>query len=154
MPDGLYERDALAWAERQADLLRRLAAGERLNAQVDWPHVIEEVRDVGLSELRACQSLLQQALTHLIKLHIRPDSSSVPHWREEAGTFLDDAERRFTPSMRQRIDLDQLYARALRRSRAALDDAEGFGALLERCPLTLDELLGGDVAVLLGPEGD
>ncbi len=23
MPDGLYERDALAWAERQVDLLRR-----------------------------------------------------------------------------------------------------------------------------------
>ncbi len=29
MPDGLYERDFLEWSERQADLLRRLAAGER-----------------------------------------------------------------------------------------------------------------------------
>ena len=27
MPDGLYEVDALAWSERQAGLLRRLAAG-------------------------------------------------------------------------------------------------------------------------------
>ena len=42
MPDGLYERDALAWAERQADLLRRLAAGERLNEPVDRPNVIGE----------------------------------------------------------------------------------------------------------------
>ncbi|MBV8574866.1 MAG: DUF29 family protein [Acetobacteraceae bacterium] len=52
MPDALYERDALAWAEQQAKLLRRLAAGERLNPSVDWPNVIEEVQDVGLSELR------------------------------------------------------------------------------------------------------
>ena len=53
MPDGLYERDALAWAERQAALLRRLASGERLNETVDWPNVIDEVEDVGLSDLRA-----------------------------------------------------------------------------------------------------
>ena len=60
--DGLYEHDALAWSERQAELLRRLAAGERVNDAVDWPHVIEEVGDVGLSELRACRSLLRQAM--------------------------------------------------------------------------------------------
>ena len=28
MSDGLYERDTLAWAEQQAELLRRLAGGE------------------------------------------------------------------------------------------------------------------------------
>ncbi len=76
MPDGLYERDALAWAEQQADLLRRLAAGARLNAAVDWPNVIEEVQDVGLSELRACQSLLEQALAHLLKLHALPEGQA------------------------------------------------------------------------------
>ncbi len=47
MPDGLHERDALAWAEQQATLLRRLAAGERINDAVDWPWVIEEVEGVG-----------------------------------------------------------------------------------------------------------
>lgn len=35
MPEGLYKRDALAWAERQAALLRRLAASELLNEAVD-----------------------------------------------------------------------------------------------------------------------
>ena len=50
---GLYERDALAWAEQQAALLDRMAAGERLNEAVDWPNVIEEVRDVGLVPLHA-----------------------------------------------------------------------------------------------------
>ncbi len=59
MPEGLYKQDILSWAERQSELLRRLAAGEHVNEAVDWAHVIEELRDVGLSELRACESLLR-----------------------------------------------------------------------------------------------
>ncbi len=47
MPDGLYERDFLLWSEAQADLLRRLAAGELVNAAVDWPNLIDEVWDLG-----------------------------------------------------------------------------------------------------------
>ena len=91
MPDSLYEHDALAWADHQAALLRQLASGEGVNEAVDWPHVIEEVQDVGLSELRACQSLLQQAMRHLLKLHAWPNSQASAHWHDEAGTFLDDA---------------------------------------------------------------
>ena len=150
MPDGLYERDALAWAEHQAALLRRLAAGERLNEAVDWPNVIEEVQDVGLSELRACQSLLEQALTHLLKLHALPDSDAARHWRDEVRAFLHDVERRFTPSMRQRIGLDDLYAKAAGRTRAALEDSGTIAwPLPEACPFTLAELLAGDVTALV-----
>lgn len=150
MPDGLYERDALAWAERQAELLRRLAAGERTNEAVDWPNVIEEVHDVGLSELRACQSLLEQALAHLLKLHALPQDQATRHWRDEVRAFLNDAQRRFTPSMRQRIGLDDLFGEAAVRARAAAEDIGVTArALPETCPFTLDELLAGDVAGLL-----
>ena len=148
MPDGLYEHDALAWAERQAALLRRLALGEGVNAAVDWPHVIEEVQDVGLSELRSCQSLLLQAMTHLLKLHAWPGSQSAAHWRGEAGVFLDDAGQRFTPSMRQRIELEALYAKALRRAREATDAAGAQGPLPDACPFRLDVLLAGELAEL------
>ena len=150
MPDDLYQRDALAWAEQQAGLLRRMADGERLNALVDWPNVIEEVQDVGLSELRSCQSLLLQAMAHLLKRHAWPASQSAAHWRQEAGTFLDDAEQRFTPSMRQRIELDRLHAKALRRAREGADDAGAPRPLPDACPFGLDELLAGDVPSLLG----
>lgn len=151
MPDGLYERDALAWAERQADLLRRLAAGERLNEPVDWPNVIEEVQDVGLSELRACESLLQQAITHLLQLRAWPGSRASTCWRDEIEAFLDDAERRFTASMRQRTALDDLYARALRRARVAKDDTGTPSALPDMCPFVLDDLLApaADIDVLV-----
>ncbi len=94
MPDGLYERDALAWAEQQAALLRRVAAGERVNDAVDWAHVIEEVADVGLSELRACRSLLRQAMVHLLKLHAEPRSQAAAHWQGEVAGFLTDARDR------------------------------------------------------------
>ncbi len=96
--DGLCERDALAWAEQQAALLDRLAADERLNAAVDWSNVIGEVRDVGLSELRACRSLLRQAMLNLLKLHVWPDSPSSSHWRSEVRAWLTDAEDRHTTS--------------------------------------------------------
>ena len=151
MPDGLYEHDVLAWADHQAVLLRRLAAGEGVNEAVDWPHVIEEVQDVGLSELRACQSLLEQALTHLLKLHTMPDSQSAKHWRDEVRAFRHDVQRRFTPSMQQRIGLDDLYDKAIERVRAAMEDN---GVVLlplpEACPFTLEDLIGRlDVAALV-----
>jgi Domain of unknown function DUF29 len=42
----LYDTDILAWSKRQADLLRRVAAGERVNDQVDWGNVAEEIEDI------------------------------------------------------------------------------------------------------------
>ncbi len=146
--DSLYDVDALAWSEQQADLLRRLAAGERLNEAVDWPNVIEEVQDVGQSLLRACCSMLQQAMVHLLKLHAWPSSHSVEHWKTEAAVFLDDAEQRFAPSMRQHIDLGVLYAKALRRAREAMDVTGSPAPLPEACPFTLQNLLAGDLVDL------
>jgi len=140
MPDDLYERDILSWAEQQADLLRRLAKGERVNDGVDWPHVVEELQDVGLSELRACESLLRQALVHLLRLRAWLDGP-VAHWRGETIGFLADAQARFTPSMRQRISLDALYWKALHQVRAETQDGRLTRALPETCPFTLDDLL-------------
>ncbi len=141
MPDDLYRRDALAWAERQAALLRRLAAGERLNEAVDWPNVIDEVQDVGLSELRACKSLLVQALVHLLKLHAWPDSTAVAHWRGETASFLAGARRSFTPSMRQRVDLSELYADALHEVESRSDNPGMPLSFPSACPFTLDDVL-------------
>ncbi len=162
MPDGLYEHDALAWSEQQADLLRRLASGERLNEAVDWVHVIEEVADVGLSELRTCRSLLRQAMTHLVKLHMSPDALSADHWRSEVAGFLADARDRFSPSMRHRLDLDALFRTTLYNlfgSRIRRDDGGHAGKALpssETCPFTLDQLLAEDpdITALVGRLGD
>ncbi len=153
MPDSLYERDALAWSEQQADLLRRLAAGERVNDAVDWPNVIEELQDVGLSELHGCESFLLQALVHLLKLHGWPKARAVAHWRGATVTFLAQAQRRFSPSMRQRISLDKLYRQAVKSIRA--ESEERARTLPVNCPFSLDELLtdDADMAVLVAKLG-
>ena len=109
MPDDLYERDILVWSEKQASLLRRLARGEGVNEAIDWDHVIEEVEDVGASELHGCQSQLSQALLHLLKLAAEPGSQAAAHWTSEVIGFLAGARRRFSPGMRQRLELDELY---------------------------------------------
>lgn len=146
MPDDLYERDVLIWAEQQADLLRRLSLGERVNAQIDWPHVIEELHDVGLSELNAVRSLLRQALVHLLKAYGWANGP-VAHWRSELRGFLADAQGRLAPSMRQCIDLDRLYRKALDQVRDDMVDGQSPRSLPDHCPFTLDQLLADDADV-------
>jgi len=148
MPDDLYDRDILVWAEHQAGLLRRLAQGERVNAAVDWPNLIEEVEDLGRAELHACESLLRQAMLHLLKLHAGEEMPA-RHWRGETVVFLADAAQRFTPGMRQRVDLARLYAVALRAACAGGKPA--WVSFPEACPWSLDDLLAepADIDVLL-----
>lgn len=110
MPDGLYERDALAWAEHQANLLRRLAAGERLDEAV-----------------------------------------ARSRWASEARTFLNDTRDRFTPSIRQRIDLADLYADGQFRVIARDDEFGTAQPMPNACPFALNDLLvrHPDVTALL-----
>ena len=74
---------------------------------------------MGLSELNAVRSHLRLMLVHLLKVYGWPDHLSVAHWREEIAAFQAEAAQRFAPSMRQRIDLDRLYAAALKQVGAA-----------------------------------
>ena len=112
--NDLYDTDVLLWSQEQAALLRRLAAGERVNEQIDWGNVIDEVESVGSEPLHAVESLLMQALAHMAKAEAWPASRDVPHWRAEARRFRIDAAARFAPSMRGRLDLEKIYRRALR----------------------------------------
>jgi Domain of unknown function DUF29 len=111
---NLYDDDILVWSEHQADLLRRRAAGERANDKaIDWSNIIEEIEDVGRSELRSVESLLVQALRHMLKAEAWPLSRNAPKRRADVIDFRRQAQRRFAPSMRQRIDVAELYADAL-----------------------------------------
>jgi Domain of unknown function DUF29 len=144
MPDSLYERDVLAWSQHQADLLRRLGQGERVN-DVDWANVAEEIEDVGLSELHSAEGFLTLILAHLLKLYAWPQNDAGNHWRGEVVGFQAEAGRRFSPSMRQRIDVAALYAVAVKQIRAT-DRSVDVPA---DSPFTLDELLTEDGDVLL-----
>jgi hypothetical protein len=138
-----YDTDILEWSERQAGLLRRLSGGEAVNAEIDWPNLIEEVEDVGRNTLRACRAHLLQALLHDLKAEAWPLSLDVPHWRSEARVARINAADAFAASMRQKIDVADIYAKA---RRAMPDTIDGQPPLPvpEICEVTLDELLGDE----------
>lgn len=143
----VYETDIVVWSEDQAALLRRLAAGERVNDQVDWTNVIEEIESVGNEQLHAVRSLLTQAIIHHLKVMAWPEARDADNWHAEAERFAGDAADRFAPSMRQRLDLAQIYRRALRAVPATMY-GEKRPDLPAECPWSLVELLGteGDTA--------
>jgi Domain of unknown function DUF29 len=97
MPDGVYERDFLAWSQYQADLIRRLGRAERA-IDVDWAHVAGEIEDVGLSKSHLVDSFVNLLMVHLLTLHASPGSDACPQWRGEVVAFRSSAKRRFAPS--------------------------------------------------------
>jgi hypothetical protein len=135
------ETDILIWSERQAELLRR-AAGELVNdAEMDWPNIAEEIKDVGRSELRSCRSLLRHALRQMLKAEAWPLSHDAPTWRADAIDFRRQARDAFTPTVRQKIDVADLYADALAAMPETID-AQPPLPLPDVCPVKLDDLLG------------
>ena len=137
-----YDSDILEWSEHQASLLRQVAAGTRLPAHEtpDWTNIIDEVESVGRSQLSAVRSSLIQALGHDLKAEAWPSCREVPHWRSEARRFRDDAIEAFTPSMRSKLDVEALYAKALNRLPDTVDGLPPL-PLPATCPVTLDDLL-------------
>jgi hypothetical protein len=140
MAGDLYDTDIVAWSAQQAELLRHAARGERVNG-LDWPNLIEEIESVGRSEVHSVESLLRQALVHLLKLGGWPGHDATSHWRGEIVGFLADAERRFAPSMWQAIDLAGVYRSALRQVTLLRIDGTAPRPLPPACPFALDDLL-------------
>jgi Domain of unknown function DUF29 len=136
----LYNDDILLWSERQAELLRRLAAGERANDLVDWENVIEEVESVGSSNCTRLSRSSCRRLSTRSRAEGWPNSRDAPNWRAEAVRFRCDAADRYAPSMRQRIDLAGLYRRALRTLPETRDGQHPL-PVRQDCQTTLDELL-------------
>jgi hypothetical protein len=140
---SLYDADILLWSEQQADLLRRLARGERVNDAVDWENVIEEVGDVGRSEFNSVASLLEVGLTHLLLAHASPRPEPVNHWRSaEARTALAGAARRYSPSMGARLDLGEVWSLAVASARDKLAaDGGAANPLPAACPFAVEHLV-------------
>lgn len=139
LTDAEYEADILLWSEHQAALLRRAASGKQV-ADLDWGNIIEEIEALGRSELHAVESLLVQAIAHMLKIQAWPQSSEVPGWQGEVERFRQDAARSYTPSMRQRINIDKLHRQAKRILPPLIDRIEPR-KLSPRWEYTLDEML-------------
>jgi hypothetical protein len=140
----LHDTDILAWSERQAALLRRVATGQLVNEdEIDWANIIDEVESVGNEQRFKVESLLLQILLHTLKVQAWPLSVSVAHWQSEIRVFQAEASNRYAPSMRTRIDVAKIYAKAVRALPAAIDGRKPL-PVPQDCPFTLEDLLGDD----------
>ena len=119
--DSLYETDICAWAEQQSAALRSLASRADLPNTLDLPHIVEEIEDVGNSQLRSVNSFMRLILSHVILIAMDADADSVRHWTREVATFRGELIQSWQRSMRQRIDL--LQRRLPRRDQRRNDHA-------------------------------
>ncbi len=115
-PDALYEQDFLAWTEMMAAALE-----DRRVADLDWAHLAEEIRDLGISQKHALKSHLENVQLHLIKWEIQPArrcrswEDSISNSRREIQALLD-----LIPSLRPFLlsvfesTLDRAYRYATR----------------------------------------
>jgi hypothetical protein len=141
----LYDQDTVLWSERQARLLRRMAAGERVNdGDLDWLNLAEEIEAVGRRERRELRH--RMAVQHLLKWHYQPELRS-RSWRSTIGTqrseiyeVLDD-----NPSLLQ--TMPAVVAKAYPTARAKALEETGLLALPETSPFGADQALEGELPV-------
>jgi predicted DNA-binding ribbon-helix-helix protein len=145
MPDDLYDRDFFAWSMRQADLLHRLADGERVNHALDAANLAEEIESLGRSQKRELSSRLRVLLAHLLKWQRQPErrgeswTATIREQRHEIEAVLEDS-----PSLRPTVP--DAMATAYRRARgdAASETKLPPSAFPESCPWTPERVLDLD----------
>ena len=61
MGEPLYDADIRVWGGQQADPLRRLVAGKRVNTAADWANLIDHAKTIGRSKGTKAQSVRENA---------------------------------------------------------------------------------------------
>lgn len=134
---GNYDQDLIAWAMKNAALLR---AG-RLD-EIDAAHIAEELEDLGKSERRALGSHLRNLVMHLLKWEHQPERrsgswrSSIDNARAEIAEIVEDSPS-LRPIAKERLEKDY----ALARKNAISETGLPPDAFPTRCPYTIDQVL-------------
>lgn len=144
--DDLYEADFVAWTEQQAAALRRLGAASN---SLDVPNLAEEIESLGRRDVREVESLIRQIMLVVLKLVSDPHSEACRHWRIEVAGFQADARSAFSPSMKQKIDVDAIWQQTVRMFEAEYlaDRPRWVPDPTGSSPISMDALVGGDFAV-------
>jgi len=105
---SLYERDFTAWAEAQAEALRRRGTGRDL---LDYDNLAEEIEDVAKHVARTCRSYLDVIIEHLLKLQFAPSAQDERGWKASVKVARRDLSRELTPTLRARLpdELAELF---------------------------------------------
>jgi hypothetical protein len=117
--EELYEQDFYLWTQRQAQALRHLAE-TRPNIDLDLPHLIEEVEDLGTSQRDAVRSQVRRIIEHCLKLEFSRTSDPRGGWYDSIIDARGEIEDKLSPSLRR--DLEEQLPRLWARARAKSDN--------------------------------
>jgi hypothetical protein len=138
-----YDEDILRWSEQQAGIVRRLVRMRGLPNELDIENVAEEIESVGRSELAAVESYVERILAHLIKLGSEPNADAARKWRSEIVAFHGNLQRRYAPSMRSRVRLQEIWRQVREQAIVGSECSHQTAAALPQiCPLEFDDFLG------------
>ncbi len=135
-----YLTDFSSWINQTAQLLR-----ERRWHEIDVPHLLEEVENLGKTERRGIASQLTRLLLHLLKWQYQPQRhseswlDSITDARTQIELAIEDS-----PSLRDypQEQLEESYQRA--RRQAAKQTNMEISAFPDRCPYSTELVLAED----------
>jgi hypothetical protein len=141
-----YDIDVLSWSEQQAALLRRVAAGETINDQIDWENVAEEIESVGQSERRSLASHVRLVLEHLAKLEASPAANPRAGWQDTVSRARVDIEDllQASPSLRPKLEamVAEQLPRALKLAASSLAHHDETARMpLDKLRYSLDQVV-------------
>ncbi len=137
---GLYEQDFCLWLDQTAKLLQSGRFSE-----VDIANLVDEVKEMGRSERRAVESILEVILMHLLKYCYQPDRRSrswlltlFEHRKRMARLFKD------SPSLRRYFEevFGECYQNA--RQMAAIETGLELEVFSVESPFGIEEVLAVD----------
>lgn len=134
---GLYDLDFHAWAEQQADAVRRRSANE-----VDWENVAEEIEGLGKQERAELYSHLRVLLIHLLKWEFQPQRRS-RSWALSMVEQRAQLERHLAlnPSLGPHVHAELSAAHKAARARAARETGLPLSAFPEQLPYSAEDVL-------------
>lgn len=142
--DALYEQDFYAWTQQQAALLRRLPLTSN---SIDAENVAEEIEDLGRSELRAAQLLVEHIIKHLLKLELSGLDEPADHWRDEVVEWRLQLDKTLTRRIEAKLELAARYKAALRLVRRLERDVPRLmGRVPLACPYSFEQIVSGGEA--------
>jgi hypothetical protein len=136
----LYEYDFNRWIHNQIGLLK---AGK--TSEIDIEHLIEELEDMGKSNLRELESRLVILIAHLLKWQFQPDQQN-SSWRGSINEQRIQISRllRKVPSLKREIPnaIIDAYSDALM---LAVKDTKLSNSIYpQTCPYTIEQLFDAD----------
>ncbi len=132
-----YERDFHSWIEKHIDLLK---AGKF--EEIDAEHLIEELEDMGKSNIRELESRFVILIAHLLKWQFQPDKQG-SSWRGSISEQRIQILRllKKTPSLKRELNnaINDSYSDAL----FLASDETGFSETTfpQNCPYSIEQLL-------------